>query len=255
MILAVYGAATFMQSMLLLSPSYRRLYEGLPFYVPESIKAALAVAVCVAAATSLYGRGDHFRLRHGALRGVAFGFAAASPMLIGLWFTRTIAVPDVTATIFLAAIFPFTEELIARGFAFGLLHSRERWPLWAAVTAVAAVTGLSHIEKGQTAIQILGLFAVTGLGGLVFCWLLARWNSLWFPFAFHLFLNFWWNVFSVATTALGGWFPFVLQLACVAAAVGITFRLTPNPRRVTPLGPMTDGDGGGAMLRVALAPR
>jgi hypothetical protein len=35
-------------------------------------------------------------------------------------------------------------------------------------------------------------------------------------------MNLWWEVFSVAKTALGGWFPFLLQTGSIFLAVGIT---------------------------------
>ncbi|HEX9986137.1 MAG TPA: CPBP family intramembrane glutamic endopeptidase [Thermoanaerobaculia bacterium] len=250
-ILAVYAAATFMQAVLLRLGAYRELYSAFPFYVPELIKALVGVGICAVTGVILYREADLFRLRRGLLRAVAFGFVAASPMLVGFAVTRSIHVPDVAATVFLSAIFPFAEELIARGFAFGLLYWREKWPLWAAVTAVAAVTGASHIEKGQTVLQILGLFAVTGLGGLVFSWLLARWGSLWFPFAFHALMNLWWNIFSVAETALGGWYPFALQLGSVLLAVAVTVRLKPKTKGVSQ-GSVTGDEEQGGMMRVRL---
>ena len=88
------------------------------------------------------------------------------------------------------------------------------------------VTGLAHIEKGQSATAILGLFAFTGIGGAMFCWLVERWDSLWFPWALHALMNFWWEVFNVAPTALGGWYAFLLQNGSILLAILITRKLT-----------------------------
>jgi membrane protease YdiL (CAAX protease family) len=56
---------------------------------------------------------------------------------------------------------------------------------------VAVITGAAHVDKGQTAMDVFGLFALTGFGRGVFSWLIARWQSLWFPFALHMFMNLW----------------------------------------------------------------
>src|SRR5688572_13115397 len=93
-LLSAFAVAASMQSLLRQVPGYRPLYQQFPFYVPESLKAALAVAVCLVIARLLYGRGDHFALRHGAGKGLAFGVLASLPMWIGLSLTRDVAVKD-----------------------------------------------------------------------------------------------------------------------------------------------------------------
>lgn len=227
-ILVVFGVSVSMQSILTRIPAYRHLYRYFPFYIPESIKALLAVLICAIAALALFGPGDPFALRRGALRALAFGLICTLPMSIGFALTRSVSVQHPVTILFLSVIFPLTEEMQSRGFAFRMLYRGEGWPWWAAAVVVGLVTGAIHVEKGQTAAQILGLFVITGIGGLVFSWLLARWESLWFPFALHMFMNLWWEVFSVSRTALGGWFPFMIQNACVLMAIVVTLYMTPS---------------------------
>lgn len=63
---------------------------------------------------------------------------------------------------------------------------------------------------------------LTGSGAVVFAWLIYRWQSLWFPIFLHVCMNLWWEVFSAAKTALGGWVPFVLQTGSISlAALGM----------------------------------
>jgi uncharacterized protein len=228
LILFAYASFASMQSVFRQFEWYRELYRQFPFYVPETIKVGVGLAVCIAAAIWMYGRGDHFAVRGKFIRGVAFGLIASSPMLVGLALTRSVRIDDTVALLFLAALFPLAEEIVSRGFAFRLLWQREGWSWWMAAGMVAAVTGAAHVDKSQTAMEVFGLFALTGFGGFGFSWLLARWQSLWFPFGLHLFMNLWWDTFSVSRIAVGGWFPFALQMACIAAAVGITFRMTPS---------------------------
>ena len=227
-ILVAYGVAMRMQWLLTRIPAYRHLYRNFPFYVPESIKELLAVLICAVTAVVLFGRGDHFALRRGALRALVFGFVCTLPMSIGFALTRTVRVEHPLFLLFLGVLFPLTEEMQSRGFAFRSLYRGEGWPWWAAAIVVGLVTGAVHIEKGQNATQILGLFALTGVGGVTFSWLLARWESLWFPFALHMFMNMWWEVFTVGRTALGGWFPFALQTGSVLIAILVTLSMTPS---------------------------
>lgn len=228
LVLAVFVCATSMQSFFLQFDWYRGLYRQFPFYVPETIKVSVGVILCCAVAAWLYGRGDHFALRTKSARGLLFGLVASSPLLIGFALTRSVQIADPFAVLFLAALFPLAEELMSRGFAFRLLWVREGWSWWMAAGIVAAVTGLAHIEKGQTPMQVLGLFAYTGLGGGITCWLLARWGSLWFPFGVHMFGNLWWELFRVSNSALGGWFAFTLQMSMIVLAVVITLKMTPR---------------------------
>ena len=80
-----------------------------------------------------------------------------------------------------------------------------------------------------------GIFLLTGTGGFVFAWLLARWENLWGPIMLHIAMNLWWELFSVARTAIGGWFPFALQTLTIVLAIAVTLRFThekPSKQRV-----------------------
>ena len=252
-----------MQRILWSFAFYRELYKTFPFYVPESLKNALEVAVCIAALLALGERrlgrslfARSFLVDRRVAGGLLFGLASTLPMLAGFALTRRSDVHDVGALFYLAFFSPFIEEAVTRGFAFGTLR-RLGWPLWPAAAACAMVTGLAHVEKGQNAAQVLGLFAFTGLGGATFCWLLDRWGSLWFPFALHAMMNFWWEVFNVAPTALGGRYAFVLQNGSVLLAILITWKLTPAPGRLkapaAPAGPGGAERGGPVNRRLAVA--
>ena len=72
---------------------------------------------------------------------------------------------------------------------------------------------------------------LTGLGAVVFAWLVYRWQSLWFPIALHICMNLWWVLFSVAKSALGGWFPFALQTTSILLAILITLYWTKRKPR------------------------
>jgi len=223
-------------------PSFRWLHAHEPYYVAESLKNVLEVSLCVAALLLMRRRRivRELAIDGRVLPALAFGVAAAWPMLIGFAIANRSDVTDWISVAYLAFFSPFVEELVTRGFAFRALR-RSGWPLWPAAVACAMITGIAHIEKGQTAAQILGIFAVSGIGGLTFSWLIERWQSIWFPFALHALMDFSWELFNVAPTVLGGWYAFVLQSASVLLAILITLRFT-RTRDSQPVGEDRLGD-------------
>jgi membrane protease YdiL (CAAX protease family) len=118
------------------------------------------------------------------------------------------------------------EEIEFRGLGVRNLQRGTGWPFWVIVWPQALLFGWGHVEQSQSIEDMVGLMLLTGSGAVVFAWLVYRWESLWFPIALHVCMNLWWEVFSVAKTALGGWFPFVLQTASILVAVGITLYWT-----------------------------
>jgi hypothetical protein len=252
-VLGMFAVALLMYRMLSLIPLYRELHRATPFYVAESIKSVLEIAVCVVALLAM-GEGSvaaALALDRRVVRALAFGLACTAPMLIGFALTRRSDVRDPLAIGYLAFFAPFAEEVVSRGFAYRELR-RLGWPLWTAAAACALLTGIAHVEKGQTAASIVGLFVVTGVGGALFCWLVERWQSLWFAFALHALMNCWWVVFNVAPTALGGWLAFALQCASVLLAIAITRRLTKSPAKLQPVGEDRLRDRGQLHVRRAL---
>jgi hypothetical protein len=115
LILFAYASFASMQSVFRQFEWYRELYRQFPLYVPETIKVGVGLAVCIAAAMWMYGRGDHFAMRGKFIRGIGFGLIASSPMLVGLALTRSVRVDDTVALLFLAALFPLAEEIVSRG--------------------------------------------------------------------------------------------------------------------------------------------
>ena len=252
--LAALAVTGWMQSILLLAPAYRHLYRLYPYYVPETLKNLCELVVCVVVLLALRQRPltRALALDRRLPQALLFALVASLPTLVGLAATRSIHVTGWISVAYLGWWSPFVEEVTTRGFAFLLLR-RAGWPLWPAALVCGAVTGLTHIEKGQTAGEILGLFAITGIGSAIFCWLLERWRSLWFTFALHALMNFWWEVFTVAPTALGGWYAVALQSATIILAIVLTLRFTQSRRK--PLQPVREdrlGDRGELHVRRSL---
>lgn len=218
------------QDWLVRFPAYRHLYRAHPFYVPEGIKTSLQIVLCMVAVAVSLGKnfGSTFAelgLTRGLRKGLLFGFLATLPFLLGLAVTHRVGKPAWRDILYLAFFAPFSEELVVRAYGLGQLYRRCRWPVWIAALLTGAIFGWGHMEKGSTFAEAAALFLLTGTGGVFFAWFYYRWNSIWFPFTAHALMNFYWELFSVSKTALGGWFLFFLQWITILCAALLTWKV------------------------------
>ena len=109
---------------------------------------------------------------------------------------------------------------------FGQLYRRCGWPVWLAILPTALLFGWGHVEQGGNFREAAALFLLLSSGGVFFAWFYYRWNSLWFPWIVHALMNFYWEIFSVSRSALGGWFPFALQWITILTATLLTWKVT-----------------------------
>jgi len=215
---------------------YEWLHSHQPFYIAESIDKVLGVVVCVFAMwlmyrTDLRGTSRELGLSAPVLPAIAFGLVASLPMLIGFAVTRNVNPHvDIVSLLFLTVFSPLVEEIEFRGFGVLQLQRGTGWPFWIVVWPSALLFGLGHVEQGESLEEMLGLFLLTGAGGVTFAWLVYRWQNLWVATALHVVTNLWWRLFSVSKNAIGGWFPFAVQNLTMVLAILITLCRT-EPRR------------------------
>jgi membrane protease YdiL (CAAX protease family) len=226
--LSVLVVVNFLHEMLSRFAAYRSLYNNHVFYVPEGIDKIGGIILCVFAARVLRRVTWKETIRElgladSPLPAVLFALVASSPMLIGFVLTRGLTPHMEPLTIlFLTVLSPAAEEIEFRGLGVGILQRGTGWPFGILIWPQALLFGLGHVEQGQSLLEMAGLMLLTGAGAVVFAWLLYRWQSLWFPITLHICMDLWWELFSVSKTALGGWFPFALQIGCVLLAILVT---------------------------------
>lgn len=157
-------------------------------------------------------------------RALVFGLLATLPMSVGFAFTSNLNPKfSFTNIILLTVLFPFIEELFYRGYVFRQLFRRAKWRFGYAIIIPTLIFSLGHWFQAESAMELVGVLAITGLGSLLFCWVFVRWkDNLWVPFALHFFMNFWWETFAVDTNALGDWFANVVRFASVLLCVILT---------------------------------
>ncbi len=168
------------------------------------------------------------------LRGWAVGLLCCVPMLVCNLIAGHIMFSF--EKLFLGAVFPgLFEELIYRGFLFGILHRYCNWRfIWAALPAAVMFT-LGHFYQSNDLVTGLQVFCVTGLGGLFFSWLYMKWdNNLWVPVSFHISMNAIWTLIPIAgsTTAAGNVTANIGRLLTVVVAVALTIFCTKMGRKL-----------------------
>lgn len=164
-------------------------------------------------------------LHHSPLRGFALALVLTLPMpAVMVWSAPLTLSAETPHALLRMAVLPgFGEELLYRGFLFGLLFRFAGWGFLPAALGAALLFGGAHLYQGGDAAEAAGIFALTAFGSLWFAWLYVEWDyDLWIPAAFHVLMNAWWVVFPVADNALGsGWFVAV-RLLVLALSILLT---------------------------------
>jgi membrane protease YdiL (CAAX protease family) len=186
--------------------------------VEGAAKLALWGAVSVVATMAVLRSGPRVSLR--AL-GLEHGLAGAGLMLLATTPMAVLAIAGFRGArldfaIGDAFLGPLAEELLFRGFLFGLLVQVARWRLSTAIVFSAVSFSLAH--DGNLA-QSVALAA----GGAVMAWLVHRWRSLWPAIALHGAMNLWWD-FSTSRRVISTSFDpmSVAQIATIILALAIT---------------------------------
>ena len=208
---------------------------------------------------------EAFGLGAGAMRGVGFGLAATIPMIAAL-FLMPLKTFQADLSLGSGIIGPFAEELLFRGFLFGLLWRVVGWSATASILASSLLFGLAHIPNADTALLTLlrgpgpDGYATSGgkvvmvipgiamwwdhlsargldilltalplaVGGAVLAWIACKWNSLWPAIALHACMNLWWDAIrgEHVISGVGPDLMSAAQLLSVAIAIALTLRFS-----------------------------
>ncbi|MDZ4137121.1 MAG: CPBP family glutamic-type intramembrane protease, partial [Paracoccaceae bacterium] len=98
-----------------------------------------------------------------------------------------------------------------------------RWGFLPAALTSAVLFGAAHIWQGGDYIEAAGVFAITGLGGLLFAWLYAEWHfNIWVPAGVHLLMNLWFQFFAMPDDGSGEIYALAGRLVVFVPAIGLT---------------------------------
>jgi membrane protease YdiL (CAAX protease family) len=157
-------------------------------------------------------------------RALLFASIASLPMLVAFAATSGVNAKMTFLSVGVGCfIAPFAEEILFRSFMFRQLYRRARVGFWLSALLPSVLFALGHLYQSDDFWELIGIVAITGLGGLLSCWIFIRWqDNLWAIFGLHSLMNLWWEVFAVDDTALGGWLANAARLATVGLAVILT---------------------------------
>jgi CAAX protease family protein len=159
--------------------------------------------------------------------GYSRAFLFTLPMLIGYAIIAGLNYDATFFDIFFWSFFsPFTEELIFRGFLFGLLFRFFKIGFFPTLILSSFLFAFGHVHQVEDIISIIQIFAVTFFGGLIFGWLYIEWNyNLWFAIGIHTFMNLNWSLFAIEeSNAIGGWGANIFRFMAIALIIFLTIR-------------------------------
>ena len=235
--------------------------------IEAGVKLLLWGGVCLAATmamrrASVAGALGALGLYAFPARGVLVAIIATAPMAI----VALMAFGGVDADSFAGTtvVGPLAEEVLFRGFLFGLLVTVAGWRLSTAVATSAFVFGLAHVRDADMVLatfsrghildfgvatssndvlwigsgsdvwwqflstrvpELLLLAVPLACGGAVLAWITWRWGSLWPAVALHGSMNLWWDA---AGSSRSGLFA-VAQVLTMVLVVVLTAWTTKRP--------------------------
>ena len=151
-------------------------------------------------------------------------FLFSLPMLFGGYFffeiSDDIQIQNLIAGTIVAG---FVEELFYRGFLFGMVYKYSRLGFVSSILLGAIIFASGHLYQSQDVGVLMGVFAITFMGAVLFAWLYVEWNyNLWVPIFLHTLMNFSWHFYAMDSTALGGAIPNILRGGTIAFAIVFT---------------------------------
>lgn len=124
------------------------------------------------------------------------------------------------------------EEILYRGFLFGLLFRFAGWGFLPAGFLGAILFGVGHVSQGGDLKEAVSIFAITASGAVWFAWLYAEWDyNIWVPVGFHTLMNFWWLFFEISDTAAGPAYANVARLVVILASIIVTVLMARRRQR------------------------
>ncbi len=169
----------------------------------------------------------------GFFKGLGFAFFCTLPMLIGYATVGEINEEFSFKNIYyMVLLAPLAEELFYRGFLFGQLYRFGGWGFIPAGLLSAFIFGGMHLYQANDWSSAIGVFAMTGMGGMWFAWLYIEWGrNLWVSIFLHLFMNCYWGIFGIAENATGGFYANVFRTATIVLTIVATQHLHKKQKR------------------------
>lgn len=196
-----------------------------------SIHRRLTLTIFTLIATSFVFPPKNILKSLGLNKNIFYGFISAftisSPMLLGALFLFNINPELSVQLLFDGALYAgIYEEIIFRGFLFGILYRFSNWGFIPAAILSAVIFASGHLYQAENLFSALSVLVVTGLGGLWFSWLYIEWDkNLWITIFLHTLMNAYWGIFSMGSNAVGGINGNILRILTILLSIVLTIIL------------------------------
>jgi len=185
----------------------------------------IAVFLAIATRGNLLSSLKTLGLTNRFLQAIVFVLFTTLPMFVGSYITADLNENIELTSIFSKAIYPgLMEEILYRGFLFGILFRYVKWGFIPSVLISSLLFASFHLYQSSDFGASVGIFAITLMGAAWFAWLYIEWESLWVPIWLHILMNLSWYIFVVSDTALGDVWANVFRGLTIALTVIITIR-------------------------------
>ena len=128
--------------------------------------------------------------------------------------------------LFAVFIAPIMEEILFRGYLFGMLFKKERWGFIPASFIAAVLFGIGHLYQAHNFSSAIGTFLITFAGSAWSCWIYVEFeNNLWILIWLHILMNMSWTVFQTNVPgAVGNNITNLFRLITIIITVVYTLR-------------------------------
>lgn len=208
------------------------MFSEINQWIQYSIRYTLQIGLCFAFTLTIlslvkepYNLFDTLGLKNKISYGLFISILFTLPMLLGYLIIAPLNM-EITflEILFWSFISGFSEELLFRGFLFGLLFRVLKIGFFPSIILASFLFGIGHLYQGSDFNSTVSIFAITFIGSLVFGWLYIEWdNNLWVPIGTHILMNLYWSLFDLeATNALGGLGANIFRLLTIFFIIVIT---------------------------------
>jgi len=171
-------------------------------------------------------------IQKGFFKGLGVAFFFTLPMLIGYAWVSGVGENGFATEMNFRKFYwgiilaPLAEELFYRGFFFGQLYRFGGWGFVPAGLLSALIFGSMHLYQANDFGSAVGIFAMTGMGGMWFAWLYIEWGrNLWLSIFLHFFMNCYWGIFGMGSDAAGGFYANIFRTITIIVSVIATYYL------------------------------
>lgn len=164
-------------------------------------------------------------LQSGLIKGLMIGFLTTLPMFIGYGIVYGLHEPVTLSLVHHDLVLAgFFEELLFRGFLFGILYYRAGWGFVPAIIIPSVFFGIGHLYQAHSFSESMAVFAFTTLASCGFAFFYVVWRNLWVVIFLHGFMDLAWSLAAIDANVMGNFWGNVFRFMTLGVMIAISIR-------------------------------